>query len=62
MRELPQRPLSEFFDHIDPIYVLGTTYSISPAFFEGLVFRKLAKKICGVAFSFATGPVSKERS
>ena len=44
MRELPQRPLSEFFDHIDPIYVLGTTYSISPAFFEGLVFPQIGKE------------------
>jgi hypothetical protein len=41
MATVPRLPLSEFFRTFSPTYVLGTTYTISLAFFEGLVFPEI---------------------
>src|SRR5580700_626627 len=41
MAAVPQLPLSEFFRTFSPTYVLGTTYTVSLAFFEGLVFPEI---------------------
>src|SRR4029077_9131792 len=41
MAAVPQLPLSEFFQTFSPTYVLGTTYTVSLAFFEGLVFPEI---------------------
>jgi hypothetical protein len=41
MAAVPRLPLPEFFQTFTPAYVLGTTYTVSLAFFEGLVFPKI---------------------
>jgi hypothetical protein len=43
MSDIPCTPLSEFFRVLAPTYVLGTTYTISLAFFEGLVFPAIRR-------------------
>ena len=43
MADVPQLPLKEFFKLFAPTYVLGTTYTISLAFFEGLVFPEIKR-------------------
>ena len=44
MAEVPQIPLKEFLKLFAPTYVLGTTYTISLAFFEALVFPEISRK------------------
>lgn len=43
MADVPQLPLKEFFKLFAPTYILGTTYTISLAFFEGLVFPEIKR-------------------
>jgi hypothetical protein len=43
MGEIPRKPLSEFLRLFSPTHVLGTTYTISLAFFEGLVFPTIRR-------------------
>ena len=45
MAEVPQVPLKEFFKLFAPTYVLGTTYTVSLAFFEGLVFPEIKRSL-----------------
>jgi HKD family nuclease len=44
MPDIPRLPLSEFFQRLAPAYVLGTTYTISLAFFEGLVLPQVRRE------------------
>jgi hypothetical protein len=44
MADIPHTPLSEFFSLFAPTHVLGTTYTISLAFFEALVFPTIRRK------------------
>jgi hypothetical protein len=41
MTAVPRVPLPEFFRSFSPIYVLGTTYTVSLAFFEGRVLPEI---------------------
>lgn len=41
MAAVPRVALSEFFKSFSPTYVLGTTYTVSLAFFEGLVLPEI---------------------
>lgn len=43
MADVPQLPLKEFFKLFQPSYALGTTYTVSLAFFEGLVFPEISR-------------------
>lgn len=43
MAEVPQLPLKEFFRLFAPTYVLGTTYTLSLAFFEGLIYPEIKR-------------------
>lgn len=43
MADVPQLPLKEFFKLFAPTYVLGTTYTASLAFFEGVVFPEIKR-------------------
>jgi hypothetical protein len=43
MAEIPRLPISEILESFSPAFVLGTTYTISLAFFEGLVFPQIRK-------------------
>lgn len=43
MADIPQIRLKEFFKLFAPKYVLGTTYTVSLAFFEGLVFPEVKR-------------------
>ncbi len=44
MADVPQMPLKEFFKLFAPTFVLGTTYTISLAFFEGMVYPEINRK------------------
>lgn len=44
MVEVPRLPLREFFKLFKPTYVLGTTYTVSLAFFEGLVYPEISRE------------------
>src|SRR6516225_153504 len=41
MASIPKLKLSEFFQCLKPTHVLGTTYKVSLAFFEGLVLPQI---------------------
>lgn len=41
MAQIARIRLTEFFQSISPVYVLGTTYTASLAFFEAVVFRHI---------------------
>ncbi|MBN69902.1 MAG: hypothetical protein CME32_11575 [Gimesia sp.] len=43
MADVPQIPLKEFFKLFAPTYVLGTTYTVSLAFFEGLIYPEIKR-------------------
>jgi len=43
MADVPQIPLKEFFKLFAPTHVLGTTYTISLAFFEGLIYPEIKR-------------------
>ena len=43
MADVPQLPLKEFFKLFAPTYVLGTTYTVSLAFFEGLIYPEIKR-------------------
>jgi len=43
MADVPQIALKEFFKLFAPTYVLGTTYTLSLAFFEGLVYPEIKR-------------------
>ncbi len=70
MPDIPHIPLREFFRLFAPTYVLGTTYTISLAFFEGLVFPEINRThlrrcllLCDkVGFQRATVEASAVRS
>jgi hypothetical protein len=44
MPSIPRLKLSEFFQCLKPTHVLGTTYTVSPAFFEGLVLPEISRE------------------
>jgi hypothetical protein len=44
MADIPHIPISEFVSLFAPTHVLGTTYTISLAFFEALVFPAIQRK------------------
>lgn len=43
MADVPQIALKEFFKLFAPTYVLGTTYTLSLAFFERLVYPEIKR-------------------
>lgn len=43
MADVPQLPLKDFFKLFAPTYVLGTTYTVSLAFFEGLIYPEIKR-------------------
>lgn len=43
MADVPQLALKEFFKVFAPTHVLGTTYTVSLAFFEGLIFPEIKR-------------------
>ena len=44
MPEIPRWKLSEFFTRFAPRYVLGTTYTASPVFFETSILPKIDRR------------------
>ena len=41
MTVVPRIPLADFLGMVPPTHVLGTTYTLSLAFFEALVYPKI---------------------